>query len=138
MLIASFLEIYYNCSDMYEKLNALLYIGCVTLGLLKVLMIRIYDNNLIRNFSSAVNDYLAIDSEQKRMIMRRHAFLGRIICYNIMLFALFSTIGLILAPIMTKYKNEQINVSINNVASEYPLPATCTLARFNISTTCTW
>jgi len=132
-LIASFLEIYYNCSDMYEQLNAIIFIGCVTLALLKILMIRIYADNFTHNFSSAVNDYLAIDCEKKRRIMRRHAFMGRIIYYNVMLFAIFSSIGLILAPIVTSYKNDQINVSVNNVA--YPLPATCTLAHFRISTT---
>ncbi|XP_039314400.1 uncharacterized protein LOC113003170 isoform X2 [Solenopsis invicta] len=81
MMIMLFLEINFGSSDAYVKLDDLMLMSCNILCVLKLLSYRLYADNLIRNYSSAVKDYLAIDDEWKRIIMRRHAYMGRIICY---------------------------------------------------------
>ncbi|XP_067210028.1 odorant receptor 10-like [Linepithema humile] len=134
-LIMSYLDIYYGCSDMYEILDSVMIIVCAILGLVKLSMFRIYADNLICNYSSAVSDYLAIDTEAKRTIMRRHAFMGRIFFYSVVLFGIFVSLGLVTAPIIPSNKDAQVNVSINDDVLGYPISSTCTLARFHFSTT---
>ncbi|KYN39485.1 Putative odorant receptor 22c [Trachymyrmex septentrionalis] len=93
MMIMLFLEIIFGSSDAYVKLDALMLMFCNVLSVLKLLSFRIYANNMIRNFTSAINDYLAIDNNKKHAIMRQHAFIGRMISYSILFFAyLASTI----------------------------------------------
>jgi len=107
---------------------------CTILGLLKLSMYRIYADNLTRNYSSAVSDYLAIDTEEKRTIMRRHAFMGRIIFCCVVIFGYIVSLGLMVAPILASNKNVQTNISIDDYSPGYPIPATCTLGHFHFST----
>ncbi|XP_067210053.1 uncharacterized protein [Linepithema humile] len=127
MMILVQLEMYHGCSDMYQKLDSLMMITCGFLGILKITMFRVYADNLIRNFTSAVNDYDTIDSEEKRIIMRRHAFMGRATCYSAVIFSYFSTMGLILAPLLANDKDVKINISTSESALIYPIPSSCTL-----------
>lgn len=104
---------------------------CNILSLLKLLSFRLYSDNLIRNFSSAVNDYLAIDTEEKRTIMRRHAYMGRIIFYSILFFAYLASLIFLLVPIIEN-KDIQVNVSKTQV-SGLPVPLTFVLGDSEIS-----
>jgi len=133
MMIMLFLEINFGSGDAYTKLDALMLMFCTVLSVLKLLSFRIYADNLIRNFSSAVNDYLAIDNEKKRTIMRRHAFMGRMICYSILFFAYFAPV-LFLVPIAGDDKDIQINASLKNQASDLPVPLTWALRNYDLST----
>jgi len=110
-------------------------IVCTFLGLIKLSMFRIYADNLACNYSSAISDYLAIDTEVKRTIMRRHAFMGRIFFYSVVLFGYIVSLGLMILPIIPSNKDTQVNVSISDNVLGYPIPATCTLAPFHFSTT---
>lgn len=132
MVIVSYLEIYYNCSDAYAKLDSVLLIACGTLAILKISCFRIYAINMTRNYSSAIKDYLAIDNEKKRRIMRRHAFMGRTICFSVIFFSYVGSVVFILAPMLASEKDVPVNVSMKNAAG-YPIPSECTLAHFHIS-----
>ncbi|XP_036150623.1 uncharacterized protein LOC118648421, partial [Monomorium pharaonis] len=95
---------------------------------------RFYADKLILNFTSAVTDYLAIDTEEKRTIMRRHAYMGRIISYGISILAYVAATLFTLKPILES--NTQVNVSIKNQLADLPLPLTWTLGNLgHISTT---
>ncbi|XP_039314403.1 uncharacterized protein LOC105193232 isoform X3 [Solenopsis invicta] len=125
MIFVLFLEINFGTSNAYVKLDALMIMFCNILCVLKLISFRIYADNLTRNFSSAVKDYLAIDNEGKRTIMRRHAFMGRMICYSIVLFAYIASLIFTLAPIIAGDGEDiQVNVTIKNQASELPIPVT--------------
>jgi len=67
-----FLEINYGSGDAYIKLDAFMLMFCTICSVLKILFFRLYANNMIRNFSSAVNDYLAIDIEDDHAAARFH------------------------------------------------------------------
>lgn len=124
MMILVFLEINYGSGNAYVKLDNLEVIFCNILALLKLLSFRIYANNLTRNFSSAVNDYLTIDTEEKRTIMRRHAYMGRVICYSILFLAYLASSIFMLMPMIADDKAVQINISIKNQVSGLPVPLT--------------
>ena len=124
MMIMLFLEIIFGNSAAYIKLDALMLMSCNILCVLKLLSFRLYADNLIRNYSSAVNDYSTIDTEEKRTIMRQHAFMGRMICYSIIFFAYLASSIFTLAPMMTGDEDIHINVSIKNQAAKLPVPIT--------------
>ena len=100
MMIMLFLEIIFGSSDAYVKLDDLMLISCNVLCVLKLLSFRLYADNLIRNYSSAMNDYSTIDTKEKRMIMRRHALMGRIICYSTLFFAYLASSIFMLTPMI--------------------------------------
>jgi len=134
MMVVLFLEINFGSGDAYVKLDALMIMFCTVLSVLKLLSFRLYADNMICNFSSAINDYLAIDTEEKRAIMRRHAFMGRMIFYSILFFAYLASSIFMLTPMIAGNKDIYVNVSMKNQASELPVPLTWALGNFNIST----
>ncbi|XP_039314406.1 uncharacterized protein LOC120359723 [Solenopsis invicta] len=134
MTIVMFLELNFGNDDAYIKIHALYAIYSTVLCILKLLTFRLYADNLTRNFSSAVNDYLAIDNKEKRIIMRRHAFMGRMICYSIVLLIYLAVLIIILTPTITSYSEAiQVNVTIKIHVSELPVPLTF-LGDFQIPT----
>ncbi|XP_036145711.1 uncharacterized protein LOC118646596 [Monomorium pharaonis] len=125
MTIILFLEINFGSGDAYVKLDALMLMFCTVLCTLKVLSFRLYADNMIRNFSSAVKDYLAIDNERTRTIMRRHAFMGRMICYSIIFSTYAASVIFFLLPIIADDGEDiQINVTIKNQGAKLPVPIT--------------
>ncbi|XP_011645617.2 odorant receptor 10a-like [Pogonomyrmex barbatus] len=137
MMSVLFFEIVYGDASTYDKLDALMVMFCNLLSILKLLSFRIYAKNLIRNFSSAVDDYHAIDTEEKRIIMRRHAYMGRMVCFSIMSFSYFVPLIFVWIPLLLDKNNDnnikvQVNVS-KNPASELPIPLTWTLGNYEIS-----
>ncbi|XP_077259536.1 odorant receptor 10-like isoform X2 [Temnothorax americanus] len=125
MMIMLFLEIFLGSVNTTVKLDSLMLMSCNILSVLKLVFFRIYADNLIRNFTSAANDYLAVDTEEKRTIMRRHAFMGRMMCYSILFFAYFAATIFGLLPVLAGGEDIQVNESIKNQASELPIPLTC-------------
>nr|XP_012221302.1 PREDICTED: odorant receptor 13a-like [Linepithema humile] len=105
---------------------------CV-LALIKHLMFRVYAENLTHNYSSAINDYCAIDTEEKRTIMRQHAFLGRMVFYFVTAMAFTCAVCLIMTPIIEYSNNVQVNASTNKHTSRYPVPSDCTWGKLDVS-----
>ncbi|XP_039314716.1 uncharacterized protein LOC105206746 [Solenopsis invicta] len=131
-LITLFLEVNYSNSDAYVKLDQLMLLSCAILSTLKIVFFRLYADNLICNFFSAVSDYLAIDTEEKRTIMRRHAFIGRMISYSTISLAYVAATMFILLPMLSD-ENAQVNVS-KKQAADLPLPMTWILGEYHFST----
>lgn len=129
-----FLNIYYDCSDIYEKFDCLMLASCNIVGFFKLVMFRIYGDNLTQSFSSAINDYLTIETEEKRTIMRQHAYMGRMVFYCVVIFGAVASCGVIAAPVLTGDTSVLVNVTLNKFASKYPIPSTCTLGYLNVST----
>lgn len=83
---------------------------CSILSVLKLSFFRLYAYNLKRNFSSAVDDYFAIDTEEKRTIMRRHAYMGRMMCYSILFFAYAASSIFMLLPMLAGENDVVVNI----------------------------
>lgn len=135
MLIGLLFEIYYNCIDSYAKIDALLITTCTSLALLKITWFRIYADNLNSNFSSAINDYFTINNEENRVVMRRHAFMGRAICYCVTCVSYVATVFMMTLPLVVGDSVVEINGSVTGHNTNYPVPSTCTLGSLPISTT---
>lgn len=116
-------------------LDSLIMFTCCFLGIVKITVFRIYADNLIINFTSAIKDYDTIDSEEKRTVMRQHAFMGRATCYSAITFSYFSVAGFIFAPLMTNTKDIEINITTSRSGLIYPIPSACTLEFLNNWTT---
>ncbi|KAL0129893.1 hypothetical protein PUN28_001864 [Cardiocondyla obscurior] len=133
MMIVLILEVTCGDNSMYTKLDAIMLLTCNLVSVLKLLFYHLYADNLIHNFSSAVDDYLAIDTEKKRAIMRRHAFLGKIICYNVVFPAYVASTIFMIMPLITSNESAQVNISIKNPAENLAFPMMWTLRDFHIS-----
>jgi len=67
---------------------------------------------------------IPIDTEEKRTIMRRHAFMGRIICYSTLFFAYLASSIFMLMPMIAGNKDIQVDDASKTQASELPMPLT--------------
>ncbi|XP_032680069.1 odorant receptor 13a-like [Odontomachus brunneus] len=120
--------------DPYARIDAILIFACGLLALLKITCFRIYSDNLSSNFKSAINDYFAVDNEEKRFVMRRHAFMGRMICYCVVCVAYVGSIFYVSLPLVIGHKSIQINGSVVVPNTIYPVPSTCSLGSLSIPT----
>ncbi|XP_012055127.1 PREDICTED: uncharacterized protein LOC105618193 [Atta cephalotes] len=134
VVIVQYLELYYNCTSATANLDALTLFSCGILALTKIIWFRIYADNLICNYSSAMNDYVTIDTEEKRIIMRNHAFWGRIICIIALLISYVDSVIFIVGHAQLSSEETKINITIFGHQAGYAIPSTCTLAHFHIST----
>ncbi|XP_019883233.2 odorant receptor 13a-like [Camponotus floridanus] len=131
VVILPSMELYMGCTDVGQKIDCLMLICCGILGVLKMTWFRVYPNSLIINYNSALNDYLTIENTKERDIMRRHAFIGRILCFSLLAGAYIGGLAYAIIPFVNYAKGNQINITNEDVILEYALPSRCALEYFN-------
>ncbi|KAL6445448.1 hypothetical protein ACFW04_000789 [Cataglyphis niger] len=129
MMILLSIEIYMGCTDAEDNVDSLMLISCGILGVIKILWFRIYANNLTNNYRSALNDYLTIEDMKERTTMRKHAFIGRILCCCMLSFSYISCTIYGLIPL---FRNNQ-NITNQNIELKYTIPSRCTLEYLHAS-----
>jgi len=128
------MELYMGCTDVEQNIVCLTSICSGLLGVLKTIWFRIYANSLINNYNSALNDYLTIENTKEREIMRRHAFVGRILCYSMLGFSYISCLIYGIIPFFNHYRDTWINITNEDVILEYAMPSRCALEYLNFPT----
>lgn len=125
------MEFYMGCTDAELNIDGLMLACCGVLGVLKTICFRLYAKNLTDNYGSALNDYLTIENTEHRAIMRRHAFMGRILSCFMVCFSYFSVTVYALIPLLgeelTDNQDNQINVTNEDNVLDYPIPSRCAL-----------
>ncbi|XP_070167621.1 odorant receptor 82a-like isoform X1 [Polyergus mexicanus] len=134
VVILPSMELYMGCTDIEQNVDCLMLIGCGLLGMLKTTWFRIYADNLITNYDSALNDYLTIDNTRERDIMRKHAFIGRILCCSMLGFSYFSCLIYGIIPFLNYNQDNWINITNEDMILEYTMPSRCALEYFNFPT----
>lgn len=132
MVILPSIEMYMGCTDAEQNVDSLMLICCGILGMLKTVWFRIYSRNLTNNYSSALDDYLMIESTKQRAVMRKHTSTARILCCFMLGFSYISCIIYALKPFLADYA-KQINVTSEDEL-EYTVPSRCAVEYFNTST----
>ncbi|XP_033206024.2 odorant receptor 4-like [Bombus vancouverensis nearcticus] len=116
-------EMYLDNSDAEKNLDGLVLITCGSLAASKIIQFRIRPAALISNFTSAVEDYMELRDEEKRLIMRKHAYMARVASASVICFAYFSSILFITVPMLAEEEEKDIvNVTEESI-TEYPLPS---------------
>ncbi|XP_025265704.1 uncharacterized protein LOC109610030 isoform X2 [Camponotus floridanus] len=133
IVILPAMEICMGCTDVMQSIECLMTICCGSLGVLKATWFRIYANSLIMNYSSALNDYLTIDNIKERKIMRKHAFIGRILCTSLMTIAYSSNLLAGISKILA-YDSNRINITNESIILDYVIPSRCALEYLNFPT----
>ncbi|XP_054014561.1 odorant receptor 45b-like [Hylaeus anthracinus] len=127
MIIIVLTEIYLDHGDAEKNLDAVVLNTCGILALWKVALFRIRSNGLFTNFSSAVDDYNELREEEKRGIVKRHAYMGRVACASVIGFSYF---GSTLFVTVTMFAEDE-EVAVVNVTEEdimdYPIPSKCVI-----------
>jgi len=121
-----------GCTDKSVNIECLMLVCCATAGMLKTISFRIYANNLICNYGSALNDYVTTENGNQRAIMRRHAFMGRFLCCFLMLSNFICSMSVVLIPPVADDDNIQVNITNENPAPDYLIPSKCALEYFNL------
>ncbi|XP_025265674.1 uncharacterized protein LOC105251728 isoform X4 [Camponotus floridanus] len=125
------IEIYMGCANAERTVDCLMLSFSGLLAVLKITFYRIYANNLINNYKSAVNDYMTIDNAKERDIMRKHVFLSRIASFPLLFCSYYSCIAYTLVPFMNHGEINQ-NVTDENIMLEYPVPSKCAMKYFHV------
>ena len=116
-------EMYFDRSDAEKNLDALLLIACGILAVSKIMWFRIRPAGLISNFTSAVKDYNDLEDQEKRAIMRMHAYMGRVVSGGVIIFAYVATVLFMIVPVLAGVEGEDIfNVTEESVP-DYPMPS---------------
>lgn len=132
VVIMPALEFQFGCTNAGMNVDILMLISCGLLAMTKTIMFRFYMENLVDNYNSAINDYLTIKDTRKRVIMRRHAFFGRMLACFMVCFSYFASAVYSLISVITDDKAKQLNVTNEVTVEEYPIPSRCTLEYLNV------
>ncbi|XP_014485155.1 PREDICTED: odorant receptor 13a-like [Dinoponera quadriceps] len=131
VVILSSMEIYLDCTNAGENVDALMLIFCGSLAVMKMIWFRIYASNLTKTYKFAENDYLMIQNEKQRAIMLRHAFIARTLMCTMVSIAYFDSFIYSLMPVLHTLSKEQINVTQQDITLEYTIPSRCALEYLN-------
>ncbi|XP_018363118.1 PREDICTED: odorant receptor 13a-like [Trachymyrmex cornetzi] len=136
IVILPSMEFHMGCTNTEQNIDGLMLACCGVLGVLKTICFRIYAKNLTNNYSSARNDYLTIKNTEYRAIMRKHAFIGRIlscfmVCFSYISVTIYSLIPL-LGEDLVDDQDIQINRTNEDVVLDYPMPSRCALEYLHV------
>ncbi|XP_033206186.2 odorant receptor 10-like [Bombus vancouverensis nearcticus] len=125
-------EMYLDTSDAEKNLDAVIILTCGYLAVSKILQFRIRPAGLISNFTSAVKDYNELNDQEKRVIVRRHAYMGRVAGISVVLFSHFSATLFTALPMLAgEQVKDIVNVTEESIP-EYPMPSEKVIALVKI------
>ncbi|XP_011065382.1 PREDICTED: odorant receptor 13a-like [Acromyrmex echinatior] len=136
IVILPSMEFHMGCTNTEQNIDGLMLACCGVLGVFKTICFRIYAKNLTDNYSSARNDYLTIKNIEYRAIMRKHAFMGRIlscfmVCFSYISVTIYSLIPL-LGEDLVDDQDVQINRTNEDIVLDYPMPSRCALEYLHV------
>ncbi|XP_033344624.1 odorant receptor 65a-like [Bombus vosnesenskii] len=123
MLTILHIEMYLDSSDAEKNLDGLALITCGILAVSKVIRFRIRPGGLISNFTSAVKDYDELRDQEKRVIVRRHAYMARLACGSVISFAYFTSTIMMTLPMLVGEEEEDIVNVTEESTPGYPIPS---------------
>ncbi|XP_076677408.1 odorant receptor 67a-like [Andrena cerasifolii] len=127
-------EAYLDGTDAEKNLDSVVLVSCSILAVWKVTQFRVRREGLVSNFQSAVKDYKELDSEEKRTIMRRHAYMSRVAGASVILFAYFSATLIAIVPMFAPGEKET-TLNANGTKAKnvnYPVPSEYTLQALHV------
>lgn len=113
---------YLDSSNAEKNLDGLALITCGILAVSKVIRFRIRPGGLISNFTSAVKDYDELKDQEKRVIVRRHAYMARLACVSVISFAYFTSTIMMTLPMLVGEEEDIVNVTEESTPG-YPIPS---------------
>lgn len=134
IVIVQYLELHYSCTGAYAQLDALMILACGTLALLKITWFRVHADKLTCNYTSAMRDYRAMDTKEKRAVIQRHASMGRVISIIALLITYVDSMIFVVGHASASGQERLFNESVDGRRTGYAVPSTCTLTHFYIST----
>ncbi|XP_076480861.1 odorant receptor 4-like [Bombus vancouverensis nearcticus] len=125
-------EMYLDSNDAEKNLDAFVILSCGILAVSKVIRFRIRPAALILNFTSAVEDYNELRDDEKRVIVRKHAYMARVASASMISFAYFSSILFITVPMLAEKEEKNVVNVTEESTSEYPIPSENVMALVKI------
>ncbi|XP_076376761.1 odorant receptor 47a-like isoform X2 [Megalopta genalis] len=134
MLSVVHTEMYLDRSDAEKNMDAVVLMTCCFLAVWKVIWFRIRSKGLVANFLSALKDYDELNDQRKKVIVRRHARMGRAACGTVMFCSYFGSTLFTTVPMLAgEDKGDVDNLNVTREYSlNYPLPSECTVNMLNL------
>ncbi|XP_076295133.1 odorant receptor 85f-like [Lasioglossum baleicum] len=126
-------ELWLGEGDPEKNLDSIVIGSCGLLAISKVAYFRFRPTGLIANFVSAVKDYQDVQDVERRDIVKRHAYMGRMASANMLFFIYFSSTMCALTPMFLR--RGDILESFNRTEEakrNYPMPSTFTLELLHV------
>jgi hypothetical protein len=114
-------DMYFDRCDAEKNLDALLLITCGISAVSKIMWFRIRPTGLISNSTSALEDYNELKDQEKRVIVRGHAYMDRVACASEMFFGYFALTLMGTIPILAAEEEENILNMTELNTMEYPV-----------------
>ncbi|KAK1125022.1 hypothetical protein K0M31_006359 [Melipona bicolor] len=121
-------ELYFDSSNAEKNLDIVVLTACGSLAITKVTSYRIWPTGFIYNFTSAIRDYNELRDEEKRAIVRKHAYMGRMACIFTMAGAYASATLIMAVPVLVGEKLEIIVNMTEEKTLKYPIPSKYVMA----------
>lgn len=131
VVILPFVELQMGCTNAEENVDGLMFMCCGLLSTVKTICFRIYADNLTDTYNAAVDDYQTIENPGQRKIMRRFAFIGRMLACSMVCFAYFACAVYTLIPLLGDEPINQLNVTDEDTVLQYTIPSRCTMEYFH-------
>ena len=128
MLIIVQMELYLDRSDAKKNLDALLLITCGILALSKIIRFRIQPDGLVSNFISVIKDYNELKDQEKRVIMRRHAYMGRLVSASVIFSSCIGSTLYLTIPMLSGDEEKDIVNVTKESTTDYPMPSEYVIA----------
>ncbi|XP_076629850.1 uncharacterized protein LOC143346024 [Colletes latitarsis] len=128
-------EIYLDHSNPEKNLDTLVLTTSAILAISKVALFRLRANGLMSTFTAAVKDYDDLSGVEKRAIVRRHAFMGRVACASVIGFSYLGSTLFLTLPMLAEDEDIPIE-NANDTQDEpldYPIPSEHTMNSLNVS-----
>ncbi|KAF3054275.1 Odorant receptor 183 [Nylanderia fulva] len=109
-----------------QSTDSLMLMLCGIIGMSKIIIFRRNANIFIKIYKSAVNDYLTIDNAKERAIMRKHAYIGRLVFFPVLAFSyiyVFNNMVKCLLHASMVYDETNQNITNKDIFLEYPMPS---------------
>ncbi|XP_076375597.1 uncharacterized protein LOC143258930 [Megalopta genalis] len=129
MLTIMNVELYLDNGDAEKSMDTLIMIVCGVLSLWKILWFRMRPKGLVANFLSALKDYNELVDQEKKVIVRRHARMGRIAWCSVIFSSYIGCTVITMLPMLQEEEKPEVedyNVTRADLLN-YPLPSEYTL-----------
>ncbi|XP_033180530.1 odorant receptor 67c-like [Bombus impatiens] len=123
MLAILQMEMYLDSGDAGKNVDALILITSGVVALSKIIWFRIRPAGLISNFTSAVKDYEELEGQDKRLIVRKHAYIGRVASATVIFSSYIGSTLYMTIPMLAGNEEKDIVNVTEESTTDYPIPS---------------
>nr|QHN69105.1 odorant receptor 19 [Sirex noctilio] len=129
-------EMYLSCRDVESIIDAFMCNATTFSSLMKLTILRFHREKMVGMIKGAIEDWSSIEDPKYRKIMKKHAYMGRLICFSLMTFMYMSYFMYITLALALEIINRNETAIGIRTQREFPLLTTCTFENISVPLYC--